>query len=200
MKKRLVLACFGDAVSTAAIAQHADAAEVIVAAFDLTGAVPLADVRDAAVAAGAVRCHVLDVRETFLGEVVLPGLRRGVAPEDAYTSLAPGYVTAKLRELATLEDADYLRVSAASLTLPMPRPSARTVAPTVVEIRLEPGLPAEINGIEMSLSELLDSIETITGEPALTVLSRHLRAPRDACAGDAASEVRDDHSSSVRPT
>jgi argininosuccinate synthase len=41
-----------------------------------------------------------------------------------------------------------------------------------VDIRFEAGVPVAINGVEMNLTELLESIETITGEPALAVLQR----------------------------
>jgi argininosuccinate synthase len=46
------------------------------------------------------------------------------------------------------------------------------VDPIHLDIRFDDGVPVSINGVEMTLTELLESIETITGEPALGVLQR----------------------------
>jgi argininosuccinate synthase len=62
---KVVMACFGDQESRAAIGQWARHADVIAVAFDFGGAVTLNDMRDLAIMAGAARCHALDVREEF---------------------------------------------------------------------------------------------------------------------------------------
>jgi argininosuccinate synthase len=46
------------------------------------------------------------------------------------------------------------------------------VPPTRLQIAFDAGVPVAVNGIPMTLIELMDSVETITGESALTVLQR----------------------------
>jgi argininosuccinate synthase len=41
------------------------------------------------------------------------------------------------------------------------------------------GLPTAINGVTMTLPELMESIETITGEPALCVIEREMTRSRE---------------------
>jgi argininosuccinate synthase len=158
---KVVMACFGDAASTAAIEQWAMSADVIAVALDFGGAVTLNDMRDLAVAAGAVRCHALDVREEFAREILVPASRAGrvTDPAAAIRQLAAPLVASKLQEIA-------LAVHVAS------RPVSRAIEPLYVNIRFEAGVPVAINGVDMMLTELLESLETITGEPALAVLQR----------------------------
>jgi argininosuccinate synthase len=47
-----------------------------------------------------------------------------------------------------------------------------TANPVHLDIGFEDGIPVSINGVSMSLTELMESLETITGEAALTVLDR----------------------------
>jgi argininosuccinate synthase len=169
---KVVMACFGDRESTAAIQQWAQEAEVIAVAFDFGGAVSLNDMRDLAVAAGAVRCHALDVREEFAREIIVPASRSGLFTDAAAAipGLAAPFVAGKLQEIAVAEHAtcilpDHIHVAGR----PVVRPA---VHPLHVRIRFEDGVPVSINGVEMPLTELLESIETITGEPALAVLQR----------------------------
>jgi argininosuccinate synthase len=67
-------------------------------------------------------------------------------PSAAIKGLAAPFVAGKLQEIA--------------------------VAPLFVNIRFADGVPVALNGVEMTLTELLDGLETITGEPALAVLQR----------------------------
>ena len=172
---KIVVACFGDQQSTIAIQQLAERAEVIAVAFDFGGAVSLTDMRDLAVAAGAARCHALDVREEFAREILVPASRSDLLldPADMLTALAAPFVAGKLQEIAVAEQAscvlpDHIHVP--------PRPVAKPAAePLHMEIRFEDGVPVAINGVEMTITELLESLETITGEPALAVLHRACR-------------------------
>jgi argininosuccinate synthase len=169
---KVVVACFGDRTSTATIAQWATSAEVIAVAFDFGGAVSLNDMRDLAVAAGAVRCHALDVREEFAREILVPAARSGlfVDPVGAIPGLAAPFVAGKLQEIAVAEQAACVLPAHVHVAR---RPVARpAIDPLHVDIRFEAGVPVAINGVEMNLTELLESIETITGEPALAVLQR----------------------------
>jgi len=141
-------------------------------ALDLGGAVPLPELRDGAIAAGAVRCHALDVREEFVREAVLPVVRSGVAtdPVEVFGTMAVDFVARKLSDVAKLEDAAVVRPTSAAA---MPKRIAPApVPPTRLQIAFEAGVPVAVNGIPMTLIELIDSVETITGEPALSVLQR----------------------------
>jgi argininosuccinate synthase len=169
---KVVVACFGDQASRAAIEQWAQRAEVIAVAFDFGGTISLAAMRDLAVAAGAARCHALDVREEFAREVLLPASRSTLFddPAGALARLAAPFVAGRLQEIAAAEQGscvlpDHVPVSRRPVTRP-------PVAPLHVNIRFENGLPVSVNGVDMALTELLESVETITGEPAIAVLQR----------------------------
>ena len=167
-----MVACFGDAQSANTIQQLAASADVIAVALDFGGVVSLSDMRDTALAAGAIRCHAFDVREEFARDSLLPALhaRAFADPGQAFSTLAPDFAARKLAEIAAIEDASVVtpdRVVVAS------RPLAKAAAsPVHLEIGFENGIPVSINGVSMSLTELMESLETITGEAALTVLDR----------------------------
>jgi argininosuccinate synthase len=180
---KLVVACFGDSASLDVIAEQSAAHEVIAVAMDFGGAVSLTDMRDLALAAGARRCHALDVREEFVRDCVLPALRMSVKdrvfadPSEAHAALGPAFAMRKLREIAALEDAAVVE----PLRVPHASRAGRVAAvpPRHLDIAFEHGVPVAINGVVMSLVELLESLETITGEAALTVLDRYISSPRD---------------------
>ena len=181
---KVVVACLGDQESTAAIQHWAARGDVIAVAFDFGGAVSLNAMRELAVAAGAVRCHALDVREEFAREILVPASRSGLFadPASAIPGLAAPFVAGRLQEIARAEQATCVLPHHVHVTR---RPVARpAVNPLHVDIRFEEGVPVAINGVDMTLTELLESIETITGEPALAVLQRagggELTAPADS--------------------
>ena len=63
----------------------------------------LEDVRDRALATGAVRAHVLDVREEFARDYILPALKADAIYEDRYplaTALGRPLIAQKLVEIA----------------------------------------------------------------------------------------------------
>jgi argininosuccinate synthase len=172
LTNRVVLAFFGDRESRAAVQQWSASAEVVAVALDLGGAVPLTELRDGAIAAGAARCHALDVREEYAREALLPVVRSRTTtdPVEAFGAMAGDFVAKKLNDIARLENAAV--VSATSIAA-----APKTVAPapvpaTRLQIAFEDGVPVAVNGIPMTLTELMDSVETITGESALTVLQR----------------------------
>jgi len=83
-------------------------AEVVTLTLDLGQGRNLEEIRDRALAAGAVRAHVLDVREEFARDFVLPVLRAGVSPagpEPLAGALAQPLVAQKLIEIAAIEAA-----------------------------------------------------------------------------------------------
>jgi argininosuccinate synthase len=176
---KVVVACFGDQASADRITELSATSEVIAVAFDFGGAVSLAATCDVALAAGATRCHALDVREEFARDVLLPAIRfRTYAdPTAAFAALAPAFAARKVEEIAALEHASALLprdVAVASRSLP---PSF--TAPVHLDIAFEDGLPVAVNGVPMMLTELMESIETITGEPALYVLDREMTRSRE---------------------
>lgn len=178
MSKRVVVACFGDEQSARCIQGLAATADVIAVALDFGGTATLAAMRDLALTAGAVRCHALDVREEFAREALLPALRAGLVADPAFTvpQLAASFTRKKLEEVAQFEHADVcspdpVMIARRSLV----RPSN---APVRLNIDFEDGIPTSINGVPMTLAELMESIETITGESALCVLDREMTRSR----------------------
>ena len=175
MTRRVVIACFGDEPSAELIRCHATGAEVIAVALDFGGAVTLAAMRDVALAAGATRCHAFDVREEFAREMLLPALRARafVDPTDAFAALAPEFARRKLVAIAELENAGVISPDVVVVpSRPLTRPSAE---PLHLNIAFDAdGVPASINGVPMTVTELMESIETITGERAVHVLDREM--------------------------
>ena len=76
MKPRIVFACSGSAENLAAIPKLATAfgAEIVALTLDVGQARDLEGVRQAALAAGAVRAHVLDAREEFARHCIVTSL------------------------------------------------------------------------------------------------------------------------------
>ena len=84
-------------------------AEVITVTLDLGQGRVLEDVRDRALAAGAVRAHVLDVREEFASTFIVRALKADAVYEDRYpmaTSLGRALVAQKLVDIAGIERAN----------------------------------------------------------------------------------------------
>src|SRR5258708_9768606 len=108
--ERIVLAYSGGLDPSVAIAWLKDKydAEVIAVTLDLGQGRELTDVRDRALAAGAVRAHVLDVREEFARDYILPALQADAMYEDRYpmgTALGRPLIARKLVEIAAIEQA-----------------------------------------------------------------------------------------------
>lgn len=108
--ERIVLAYSGGLDTSVAIAWLAEhyGAEVIAVTLDLGQGRELTDVRERALAIGATRAHVLDVREEFAREYILPALQAGALYEDRYplaTALGRPLIARKLVEVARMEGA-----------------------------------------------------------------------------------------------
>jgi argininosuccinate synthase len=83
-------------------------AEIIAVTMDLGQGRELNQIRERAVGAGAVRCHVLDVREEFARDYILPALQAGAMYEERYplaTALGRPLIAKKLVEIAQMENA-----------------------------------------------------------------------------------------------
>ena len=110
MTKTIVLAYSGGARSSAAIEWLGDQhrADVVTVTLDLGQSAELAEIRERALSAGAVRAHVLDKREEFARDIVLPSLRAGALSDTRYpmaTALSRPIIAATLVEIAAIENA-----------------------------------------------------------------------------------------------
>jgi argininosuccinate synthase len=176
MATRLVVACLGDPRSFTTIAQARECAgtEVVAVAFDLGIGVSLAALKADALAAGATRCHALDVREEFARDVIVPAARDWSSTvaegSERFGTVAAAFVNRLLQSMAALED------GCVSQPIAIPRYSGssrhHTFGPARLTIGFEAGAPIAINGVRMTLTELVESIETITGRPALEILAQ----------------------------
>src|SRR5205823_4592611 len=107
---RIVLAYSGGLDTSVAIRWLAEKyhAEIVTVTMDLGQGKELEEVRDRALATGAVRAHVLDVREEFARDYVVPALKADAIYEDRYpmgTALDRPLIARKLVEIAAIEQA-----------------------------------------------------------------------------------------------
>lgn len=182
-RQRCVVAYSGSAAATTALKSLvADRADVATLTVDLGQPIDLGQVRDAALAAGATRAHVIDARDEFVREHLLPALRAGVADGGwlpLVRTLGRTLVASKLREVAAIEDAAAVDAAAecdASLAGRLVAAGGYTLTksadaapdrPANVEIAFERGVPVSINGVSMALTELMESLATIGGQHAV---------------------------------
>jgi argininosuccinate synthase len=246
---KIVLAYSGGLDTSVAIPWLAEKydAEIITVTMDLGQGKELEDARDRALALGAVRAHVLDLREPFARDFILPALQAGAVYEDRYplaTALGRPLIAKHLVEIARLEQAeavahgcsvekgnDAVRIDLAVRSLepslsvlaplamweltrpekvafaktrgiPVPgnadspystdvnlwgrsiqcgvledpwqeppeeiyqltrSPAHAPDLPAYVEVEFERGVPMAINGVSLSLVELVSSLDTIAG-------------------------------------
>lgn len=178
MKERIVLAYSGDFETAASIPSLADAhqAEIITLTLDLGSGRDLEEIRDRALAAGAARAHVIDAREEFVRDFVLPSLQAGALQrgrDPMAAALAGPLVACKLAEVAAIEDArDVIDRSRMDENLwgrqgntyrLTKSPAAAPHTPACVEIAFERGVPAAVNGVPMGMTELIESVSVIAG-------------------------------------
>jgi argininosuccinate synthase len=107
---RIVLAYSGGLDTSVAIPwlKEQYRADIIAVTMDLGQGKELESVRDRALAAGAVRAHVLDLREEFARRYILPALKADALYEDRYplaTALGRPLIAQKLVEIADIERA-----------------------------------------------------------------------------------------------
>ncbi len=109
--KRIVLAYSGGLDTSVAIPWLAEkyGAEIVAVTMDLGQGKELDDVRERALAIGAVRAHVLDLREEFARDYILPALQAGAIYEGRYplaTALGRPLISKHLVAIARLENAE----------------------------------------------------------------------------------------------
>lgn len=110
MTKRIVLAYSGGLQSSAAITWLTERhqAEVVTLSLDVGQAADLVSAHDRALAAGAVRSHVVDAREAFAQDIVVPVLKAGALSDARYpmsTGMGRPVMASQLVDIARIEDA-----------------------------------------------------------------------------------------------
>ena len=118
---RILLAYSGGLETTVAIPWLREQfdAEVITMTVDLGQGLELASIHERALAAGAVRAHVVDARDEFVREYILPALQAGAVYEDRYplaTALGRPLMARRLVEIARMEGARRSRTAAPACT------------------------------------------------------------------------------------
>jgi argininosuccinate synthase len=108
---RIVLAYSGGLDTSVAIPwlKEHDHADIVAVTMDLGQGRELEAVRDRALAVGALRAHVLDLREAFARDYVLPALRADALYDDRSpmtAALGRPLIAQKLVEIAEIEQAD----------------------------------------------------------------------------------------------
>jgi argininosuccinate synthase len=108
MTQRIVLAYSGGGRSSAAVAWLAETfgAEVVALTLDIGQGGDLESTRDRALALGAIRAHVLDVRDEFVRHYLVPALKADALYEDGRSRagvLSRALIGQKLVEIAAIE-------------------------------------------------------------------------------------------------
>ena len=140
---RIVLAYAGGLDTSVAVPWLAEqyGADVVCVTLDLGQGKDLQSVRERALAAGAIRAHVLDAREEFAERYILPALQADAVYEGRYplaTALGRPLIAKKLVEIARIEGAhaiahgcsgkgnDQVRIEVSARAL---MPGLRVIAP-----------------------------------------------------------------------
>lgn len=141
-KDRIVLAYSGGAHSSAAIAwlrENFDA-DVVTVTLDVGQGTELTAVRERALAAGAIRAHVIEARDELVRDYVLPSLQAGALYEGSFPlarALAQALLAKRLVDLAGMEGA--VAVAHASRDNPSRLDVAlHALAPSLRVIAVEP--------------------------------------------------------------
>ena len=181
MSRRILVPFSGSPASAAAIpamARQHDA-EVVALVLDLGQGQELEHLRDNALAAGAVRVHVLDVREEFARDYAVPSLQAGASGMESDplgARLAAGLVAKKMAEIARIEDATPVLDNPDASSTPSATLWGRTgsyvwtrpasdapESAAEVDIAFEKGVPAAINGVSMIPTDLIEILNIIAG-------------------------------------
>jgi len=165
----IVVAYTGDLETSVALAWLADRyqSDVVTLTLDVGQGTDLRDVRDRALAIGAIRAHVMDVREEFARTAVAPALPLGV-DEPRVAALARPVVAKYLAQVAAIEGtatvANGSRVADAEPSslhalLAASHPSLTVLSPCrdwgksdadVIAYARERGIPVPVAGAELT--------------------------------------------------
>lgn len=195
MTDRIVLSHTGSPRTLAAIPELAAKyrADVVTLTLHFGPEKDLEEVRDRALAAGAVRAHVLDVASEFVGDYLVRALKADAldVPGGTVEALMSAVTARKLVDIAHIESAmsvahgatvgrERLEVAVRALdptltvlavpgdpgAVPSPAATLRLESPAepaLVDISFTRGEPTAINGVTMPLVEMLDSLGMIAG-------------------------------------
>jgi argininosuccinate synthase len=155
--KRIVVAYSGGLETSAAIARLAerassDGTEVVAVILDLGRRDELVDERERALALGAVRCHVVDVREDFVRRYILPALQAGAFADERFpmiTAIARPLIAKSAVDIARMEGAGAVLYGGSDLNRASLDALVRSLNPDLESI-----VPARI--LEMSDEALID--------------------------------------------
>jgi len=154
LKPIVVLAYSGGARSTAAVQWLADRhrAEVVTVTLDLGQSAAMDELRTHALGAGASRAHVIDAREEFARELVLPSLKAGALSDTRYpmaTALTRPLIARTLVQIAAIENAAHVAHGAIGRDRRRLAQPISTLNPTLKEIAC-----AEETGFAAKIGEL----------------------------------------------
>ncbi|HUR19233.1 MAG TPA: argininosuccinate synthase domain-containing protein [Vicinamibacterales bacterium] len=172
----ILLAYTGDLESSVALSWLAERydADVATLTLDVGQGTDLGDVRDRALSLGAIRAHVMDVRDEFARTAVAPALALGVG-EPRVAALARPIVAKYLAQVAAIEGTSMVahgsRIANTEPTglnglLAATHPSLRVLAPcrdwgmseaAVIAYARERGVPVPVAGSELT------SVRTLWG-------------------------------------
>jgi len=143
----IVLAYSGGLRSSVAIPWLVDrhAADVVAVTLDLGQSTDLAEIRDRALAAGAVRAHVIDARDVFVRDFVWPALRADALADGCFpmaTALSRPLIAKTLVEIAGIEGAARVAHGSAGRDRRRLDQPLRTLAPAVTAIAAADGMTA----------------------------------------------------------
>jgi argininosuccinate synthase len=190
---RIVLGYAGSAAGAASLRDLVAAGrEVVTVTLDIGQSRDVDEVRQQALAAGALRAHVFDVREEFARDCLLPILRSRDLDALDGSVLARPLVERKLAEVAAIEQAAAVlgadafdrveepdragRRSRSLLERPVADPASAPDAGAHVDLHVDNGIPVAINGVPLTVAELLESLALIAGRHGIGRLA-HIDAP-----------------------
>jgi argininosuccinate synthase len=177
--RRILLAHSGGLQTSAAIPWLAERyqAEVVVLTLDLGQGQELTAVRERALAAGAVRAHVIDAREEFVRDYILPALQAGAfadAPRPLAPALGRALIATRAVQIAQMESASAIAcgpgLEAAVRAL---EPSRQVIVTAVPDVRAA-GLNVDVNlwgrsvhraDMDDTWLEVPESLYTLTRAP-----------------------------------
>lgn len=138
--------------------------EVVAVVFDLGDGAGMRELHDQARAAGAVRCHVLDVRDEYIRACLLPlalSAIEGAVDDGLLGDGARTFIARKLKDVAAVEGPCSVIEPVAPVRRSAPGRHGGVDCSAVVSIAFEDRVPVAINDIPMTLSEIVDCLTTL---------------------------------------
>jgi argininosuccinate synthase len=177
---KVVVACLtAEDLSTVQQLANSAKTQVIAVALDLGSGVGLRALRESALVAGAVRCHAIDVRESFARDCVLPAIAAETFQDSSneLQARAREFVTMHLVAIAALEGEAMVAPPSYALVTPAARTYSTALDQAAhVSIAFERGVPCSVNEIVMSMVEVLDSLGAIAAAHGIDGADAALRA------------------------